>query len=379
MRDYLKSYTLKVETKAPVFIGDGSMIGNREYIYLQRQQKVIIPNLSRLDDMLHDNGLALEFRHFMLGEKQPLGQWLRDKGFTITDFEKVKRYELDAGDYFMPSARDPGRSKPPKDINSFIKDPYGYPYVPGSSLKGVMRSALLAAIVNNDKDVFSKELSSIAECSEERGRGRSFLQRETASLESKAFHTLGCNEKRPSDAVNSIMSGIVVSDSKPLSIHQLTLCQKVDLTLDGHEKALPILRECLKPSTEIEFQMTIDESVFPYGVDTILHALDEYNAVYYEHFGKKFHRGNPEPGILWLGGGTGYATKTISYALFNKRDAMRIADRAFYHGLGRKTYDLHHHSNDFANGAAPHIYKCTHYQGTTYDMGMCKIVSINPV
>ena len=379
MKNYLNSYKLQIEIKSPVFIGDGTKIGNREYIFLQRQQKVIISSLQRLYNMVYENGLASEFQRFMMGEKYPLGKWLQEKGFTAADFEKIKRYELDAGDFFIPYDNDSNRSRPPKDIAVFIKDPYGYPYIPGSTLKGVIRSALMVHIIRSNPNRFSGILNTIAHDFERQGKGKGFLQKATSELEAAAFNTLLRDDSHPTDAVNSIMSGLVIGDSKSLSIRQLTLCQKIDLTLDGQEKSLPILRECLKPSATVEFQLTIDKTLFPFDIETIQKALDDYNAVYFENFGKKFHRGDPQDGILWIGGGAGYATKTVTYALFSHKDAMNIVNQAFYNGLGAKIYEEHHHNKDSARGIAPHTYKCTHYQGHLYDMGMSKLHSIEPV
>ena len=337
---------------------------------------MLVPSLGRMYDAIYKKGLALEFRKFMLGEKKPLGQWLQNNGFSVTELERIKRYELDAGDFFIPSDRNPDRTKPPKDIAAFIKDPYGSPYVPGSSLKGAVRSALLAHLVKSNPSRFEEVIDDLERGNDGEGKRDRYLSKTTREMEEKAFHTLGRNEKRTGDAVNSVMAGLIVSDSKPLSLKQLTLCQKIDVTLDGNEKGLPILREMLKPSTIIEFQITIDTTLFPYDMDTIVKALNEFNSVYYDRFGAKFNRGDPQPGIIWVGGGAGYATKTVVYSLFDEPTALRVADRVFNNTLG-KNYLTHHHNKDIGMGTAPHIYKCTRYQGTLYDVGMCKLVSVD--
>ena len=55
-----------------------------------------------------------------------------------TDYERWKKYKMEAGEAFV---RQEAR---PKEIVTFIKDTYGMPYVPGSSLKGMFRTALIA-------------------------------------------------------------------------------------------------------------------------------------------------------------------------------------------------------------------------------------------
>ena len=370
MNDYLKSYHLQIKTQSPIFIGDGSVLGNKEYIYISKQHRVIVPGLTALFYACAQRKIHRDFEEFMVGAKRPLGQWLEEHGFKENDFLKMEKYELDAGDYFMPSRRDPSRSAPPKDIQQFIKDPYGKPYIPGSSLKGVLRTALLAHIVHRDPYAYANELRQIRDDSRKQMSRTKYLSQATAGLEQSAFHTLGRNERAKKDAVNSIMSGLIVSDSKPLATQDLTLCQKIDLTLDGHEKRMPILRESLKPGVKIDFTVTIDETVFPFSMNTLLESLDEFNEVYYECFCKQFGKGDPQPGILWIGGGTGFGTKTVLNAAFGK-EALQITDRVFQNTV--RKYEEHHHNNDIALGVAPHVYKCTRYDGSLYEFGKAKI------
>lgn len=373
MREVMKTYRIRIKTMSPVFIGDGGKIGNREYIYLQRQHKIIVPALGAMFNAAVKAGKVKEFEAFMMGEKYPLGTWLRNQGFSDQDYEKWKKYELDAGDLFMQINKNTGKPTPPKDIQTFVKDPYGKPYIPGSSLKGTIRTALLAHAVLKDYDRYADLVQQIKSGSSETNLRRDkYLQRQTTALEQEVFHTLNRNDKK-NDAVNSVMSGFIVSDSAPINTDRLTLCQKVDLTLDQHEKPLPILRECLKPETVVEFMLTLYDS-FPFNINDIQEALENYNVVYYSRFGKKFHMGNPEPGILWLGGGVGFGAKTVINSLFGENEALAVTDRIFQATV--RNYAEHHHNNDRSLGVSPHIYKCTRYQGTRYDMGMSKIVDL---
>ena len=66
----------------------------------------------------------------MMREPRLTSEWLKQNGFRGTDYEQWKRYEMDAGETSDPRARKQW------EIQSFMKDPYGMPYVPGSSLKG---------------------------------------------------------------------------------------------------------------------------------------------------------------------------------------------------------------------------------------------------
>lgn len=132
MEKFLKNYRVRIHTLAPVFVGDGTKIGNREYIYLMDQACVLIPDLRKMYAELSRRKLAGAYQEYMLSDKYPLDTFLRNQGFSRSDYARWTEYELDAGDYFYSSKREKGQIISPKEILSFIKDPYGNPYLPGS-------------------------------------------------------------------------------------------------------------------------------------------------------------------------------------------------------------------------------------------------------
>ena len=106
------------------------------------------------------------------------------------------------------------------------------------------------------------------------------LKRETDHLEQEAFYTLGRDKETGRNAVNDILGGLRISDSAPLSLEDLTLCQKIDVLRNGNQRKLPILRECLKPGTELHFTLTIDPKLCPVTPKRMLHAAMELVSLY---------------------------------------------------------------------------------------------------
>ena len=49
------------------------------------------------------------------------------------------------------------RAEEQKEILTSVKDAYGCPYVPGSSLKGALRTVLLGAVVIRKNEAFAEE------------------------------------------------------------------------------------------------------------------------------------------------------------------------------------------------------------------------------
>lgn len=375
MKDFLQHYEMKITALAPIHVGDGREISKKEYIQYGQKSAVMIPDQNKMFRDLCMMHKDRSFGEYMLSNSRDgLSGWLRDQRIDRDKVLSWTRYQMDPGDAFVKASN--GRSATPKGIKVFTKDAYDMPYVPGSTLKGMLRTALLAAIVKSDIHHYSSELNAIRQADLQRARRKTAMQRETASLEAAAFHTLRRNEKRLGDAVNSVMSGLIVSDSEPIGLDRLILSQKIDYTLKGVENPLPILREALSPGTEIRFTITIDQSVFPYTIEDILDALNGFQEDSYRYFYQRFGRGRQGDGIVWLGGGTGFLSKTVLYPILGE-DAVRVTDRIFRATIDGKGYEMHKHYNDVNLGIAPHVCKCTRYQGKLYDMGMGKIEVIS--
>lgn len=369
MQNYLQNYQMQITALSPIHIGDGSSLSKKEYIQTGFQKPVKVPDLSKMFQDLTMMNKDTAFASFMLGNSRDgLGQWLVQQHIDPKKIDSWTRYQMDAGDAFLKAAN--GKTANPHGIMCFTKDAYGNPYIPGSSIKGMIRTALLAKEMRENPDDYADLLENLYESAKRGGKRNSYLQRETRALETKAFHV--SNEE---DAVNSVLRGLIVSDSEAMDVKQLILTQKIDYSLDGKEKPIPTLREALAPGTKIRFSLTIDSTICPYGIDDILTALDDFQTDCYQYFYRRFRRGSQEKGIVWLGGGCGFLSKTILYPAFEER-GVYVTDTVFHTSLGKK-YEEHKHSRDIGLRIAPHVCKCTRYHGKLYDMGMGKLEVIS--
>lgn len=377
MNDYLKNYRMEITALSPIHVGSGVHINKKEYIYMPWNHKVIIPDIEKMYTGLMKKGLEREFINYMTDVRQgnlSLSQWLGQHGCKSEDYEKWEKYSMDAGEAFTnPKSR-------PKEIISFVKDSYGMPYIPGSSIKGMFRTALMALEIKKKPDNFEKIktdiLKNIFSSYTNKIRRDKVLAKETQQLEQQIFYILNREEKKITAAVNDAMACIRVSDSRPLNTNQLTLSQKIDLTLSGDEKKLPLLRETLIPGSKIHFDVSIDTSLytferFPYQIEDIMNALNIFNNICHQSFYSRFKRGSREDNIVWIGGGCGFSSKTIMYSLF-KNESIKVIDGIYKMTLG-KNYYIHKHNKDLALRLAPHVCKCTRYGGELYDMGMGRI------
>lgn len=93
------------------------------------------------------------------------------------------------------------------------------------------------------------------------------------------------------------------------------------------------LCQCLKPETEIKFTISIDTTLCSFSEDDIMKAIEQFTNTYYEYYLAKFKgMDRPTKHTVWLGGGVGYVSKTITYPLF-KNDGVAIISQIFQ-GIG---------------------------------------------
>ncbi len=371
MNQYLKSYQVVMRTVGPVFIGSGKEIGKKEYIFLNRKQ-VGIPDIQGLYNALQKRRKEEAFEEYLLGKgRMELTSWLQKQRIRIEDVKPFIKYTLDCGDAIIEK----GSNR--LQIMECIKDAYGKPYIPGSSLKGMFRTILLGADILTHPEKYEDAERKLQQNLDINTSRMNCLKKDIGEIENIAFRKLNRNETKPSDAVNDILQGFIISDSEPLSVDELVLCQKVDRHPDGTEKKLPILRECIKPETEIRFVITIDGSICKLTGKSLAAVVKTFMLSYYSNFIKAFKGVDlPKTNYVLCGGGCGFVSKTMVYPMFGKIRGIEVTQQIFEK---TKVPKVHKHNMDKKYNASPHIIKCTEYQGKTLQMGMCKIEKIKRI
>ena len=374
MNQYLRSYQVTMRTIGPVFIGNGREVGKKEYLFLNRSQ-VGIMDIPDLYKELSRRKKGTAFEEYLLGEGNlALAVWLKKQNVGIDEIKPIMKYKLDCGDAIMEK----GSNR--LQIMECIKDAYGMPYIPGSSLKGMFRTILLGADICKNPEKYKTEKGKMWKDKDKRAGRKYYLKEDIESIEGTAFRTMHRPKTGKGDAVNDILQGFIISDSEPISREQLVLCQKVDRHPDGTERKLPLLRECIKPDTEISFTMTIDTSICKLDGKQLMAAVKLFADCYLECFVSAFtDMDSLKSDYVLCGGGCGFVSKTIGYPMFGRRQGIELAQCVFEQTLSGKNKQQHKHYRDKQYGASPHIIKCTKYQGKTLQMGVCKIEKIEIV
>jgi len=350
MKEYghLKNYEIILTTKSPVFIGSGMEYSKKEYYYDRAHGKVHIINIPAMLSMLYEKKLIDAYENYILNSDYDLCQFFDMVKITESELNKITEYTANVGDALV-------QDKPLAGIKQFIRDKSGKPYIPGSSLKGCLRTAILWKMITENKKNFH-------------------INQDAKMIEKNYLNKLQLDTKKWTNAVNDIMRGIMISDSEAISSERIILTKKIDLSVHGKPKDIPIIREAIAPNTCVRLILTIDSSVIPcIDIDFIRTAIKEYGSYYYKTFQKFFRM--PADSVqenfkncLVLGGGSGYFGKNIVYPPLSRQEAVRRVA-----AIMANNADNHHHERDIALGISPRKLKITKYQGKSYHYGVCRI------
>lgn len=231
--------TAMVQALSPIHIGTGDVLNPLSYIYTGDEVRVIDEAL--LMEWLGTNPSAASRFITAAETRQSIGDFLRAERVR---FEGFTRYTLAAK-----------ITRAPTDIRPFIKTIDSRPYLPGSSLKGCLRSALLRGVVLADPER-AEDFAEIVEESAERRRTGS------EEIEASVFVQPGVKRQRYSNY--DLNRALVVSDSAPRKVDRLEIVEARMLSLQTNGRMeykrqgntpVPIFIEAIQPMTK--FQMLL--------------------------------------------------------------------------------------------------------------------------
>ncbi|MDR1733810.1 MAG: type III-A CRISPR-associated RAMP protein Csm5 [Oscillospiraceae bacterium] len=260
MRNSVERYAVTLQVLSPVHIGDGREIAARTITaqsaartqpsqpqkfteWVLYQDKAIVLNMDRVLDLSEAarNRLMFDMEQHGASADNPCVAYILD----AADVADINRYS----------------------IKTFMKDPYGQPYVPGSSLKGALRTCLRQAL-----------LRTIPPATED------------------PFH------------------GLSVADSESLHKEDLIVSQKIDRSHSKGDSNMPLVRECLRPDTLVRTTINIDRRLFRWDLEK---AVGDFFQDYMAHYvtgnhWEEYFAYYSNFNVLFLGGGTGFESKVIA-------------------------------------------------------------------
>ncbi len=361
-QDHLQIFDLTLNVRSPLFIGDGRTYTKKEYLYNSRSGKASFLDEQKFFTLLTDRGLVDQYTQFMLSDQSDLWAFLtKDCGIPNTKLTTLTRYAIEVGD-----TSDLDRVN---CLHTFQRDAYGKAYIPGSSLKGALRTVWLLQAVRAD-----------------RSTGHSLASDDNAAFPEEQYVNqlhlrLQEDGSIASDAVNSLFRGVQVSDSKPIPNEQMALCGKFDVLPDGSfpknsKKGIPLFRECAIPGAAVHFKLTLDQSVLKGRItkESLMDAIQQFDDYYKQTYRARFKAPSgavnlPQQPHLILGGGSGFFAKSLAYPYLGEEKGLRWTAEQM-----TQMFSNHKHQDDVKPyGISPHTMKYARFRDQFYPYGYCEV------
>lgn len=346
---HLQEYTLTLTTKAPVFVGSGVVYGKMDYIFDAVRKTVSFIDQTQFFQLLIDRDLIDKYESFILNKRPSDTIQYFLKNICKLDAKTIN--SLIVNRVSAADALDENHSL--KEIQAFIRRADGRAYIPGSSLKGCLRTVLLTNMLLRDSN--KAEPINIKQ------------------LESKYLHTLQITKKQP-DMVNSVMRGISISDSEPIDEKNMILASKIDSFPDGFKNRINVVRQCVAPETKITFRLTLDQNILSGAniLTELREAIRAFDAFYIREYNsyfaiKKEFEDLFRDDFIVLGGGSGFFAKNLIYPFYAPNHAKAVKT------VSQSMQQKHKHEKDIEYGISPHTFKITEFDRFAYPIGLCQV------
>lgn len=362
--DFLEVYDLTLTTRTPLFVGSGEKYTKNQYVY---NNAVFLLDEEEFFRALVDKGCIDDYESFMQGQSGDLWKFLKDHNLATNKRipENLISRKIKTEANFKPG-----------DLYLFQRNADGA-YVPGSSVKGALRTVWLMNRVRDDKRPHTLPSANSAKID--------FPEKDYVNLLSLRKDENGAIAD---DMVNSIFRGISVSDSRPISDNDMFIGGKHDVYPNGEEKKkrVPMYRECVIPERSLHFKLTLDQSILQGRItkESLLDDIKAYDHYYKVKYEDKFNRPQNAMSItaesakgcmLILGGGAGFFSKSLAYPYLDKEqgsDEKQGLDWVSQR-LDKLFPKTGKHGRSNEQEISPHMMKYTSFNGRLYPYGYCEV------
>ena len=237
-----QKYELQILT--PVHIGSGEALNQIDGCYLNGRwyhidlDKVLAHPSTDLNALTSD----MADRNF---------RWQRHLQQHTTDLSELSAYSL-----VCP------QSPEEVEIREAIKSVGDRPYIPGSTLKGAIRTALLGEILSADNDIYYKSLNQLETAIQRGARGNPRREQPARQIESLAFGT---------DPNRDLLRALQISDTEPLNSDTLEIGMAWTVTLNQNNQLVQKIEgnrayknfvQQFQSNQRLTFTLKIDDLLF---------------------------------------------------------------------------------------------------------------------
>ena len=376
---------LSLTIVSPTNIGGPEKLTTKDYMYNYDAGEVYLLNNYEWFRFLARYNKLAEFEIYMQNEMvRPNGRTMYDWAKNTIGASQLTKDVLGPaiGSIMKSSIYNEGRKNSLNDITPQIRGANGEVYIPGSSIKGVIDSAIISHMLRNNKafrSTVQRELRKVLDVYKRKNARNLFkdIFKMVNLAILKYIHVLTNNEGKPFKAIlASAFRGISVSDAMPMGTIQTEVLKKEDTCVDEdgtHE--ISVHRECILRNQQFSFTLTLDTAITKeIGITSINQVLDilqeDFDATH-KLLASKFKKVSPsifkalEPANAYIGSNTGFVQKTIIMAAFtdDEKTGIDIIKAILDVNFQRADHDR----KDTV--MAPRAIKLVKWNGNYYEMG----------
>ena len=376
---------LSLTIVSPTNIGGPETLTTKDYMYNYDAGEVYLLNNYEWFRFLDRHNKLAEFEIYMQNEMvRPNGRTMYDWAKNTIGASQLTKDVLGPaiGSIMKSSIYNEGRKNSLNDITPQIRGANGEVYIPGSSIKGVIDSAIISHMLRNNKvfrSTVQRELRKVLDVY--KGKNARNLFKDIFKMVNlailKHIHVLTNNEGKPFKAIlASAFRGISISDAMPMGAIQTEVLKKEDSCVDEdgtHE--ISVHRECILPNQKFTFTLTLDTAITKEigitSIDQVLDILQEDFDATHKLLASKFKKVSPsifkalEPANAYIGSNTGFVQKTIIMAAFtdDEKTGIDIIKAILDVNFQKAKHDSKDHF------MAPRAIKLVKWNGNYYEMG----------
>lgn len=246
----MENYKIKLTTLSPVSIGNGQKLNHfADYIYDAGENKIHFVNKKVIAEKLAANENLMN--RYIAGITTGMDN-NRTK-FELQNFLK-NVLKLQSSDYTLYS--EDAHTDTSKELNCIIKNVDGKPYIPGSTIKGALRNALLYNNTGINKDkLITPFLNEI-----KKGINKKEFNKKINQL-NKNVEEFFIDKKIFNDKIIEFPKNkFGVSDSELIDSKNVEVRELKRISPFSEEGNIPQLFETLKPNTETFFTLSLDNA-----------------------------------------------------------------------------------------------------------------------
>lgn len=385
---------LSLTIVSPTNIGGPETLTTKDYMYNYHTGEVYLLNNYEWFCFLERHNKLAEFEVYMQNEM------VRSNGRTMYDWAKqalgtaqLTRDVLGPAVHSVmkATAYNQGLKNSLNDIIPQIRGVDGRVYIPSSSIKGVIDSAIIShmlrtnskfrssvqqqledllykySVNKNDKRRAKREISSI-------------LRKVNDLITNQISVLVDKNGRQFKGILASAFRGISVSDAMSNHIIQTEVLKKEDAGVDEDgTHSISVNRECILPNQTLSFTLTLDTAMTKEigitSIDQVLEILQQDFDATHELLISKFTKVNSsvfkalEPANAFIGGNTGFIQKTVIMAAFT--DDINKGVEVIRALLDVNFQKAGHDRKD--KFMAPRAIKLVKWNGHYYEMGGIRI------